>query len=429
MYDLRLLNGMIYLDGSLVFKNIYIKRGKIAEITDAVLPASDSLECTGKNIFPGFIDPHVHFDLDLGEFKSADDFESGSKLAALGGFTTIIDFLDPILDNSEYKEMYHKRLKLAENSHIDYGFHCTLGNYLDDPKVLYEMLEKDGISSIKVFTTYSESNRRCSYNIIEKLLESKFTVLSHSEEDALVCNDYEDVKTFEASRPESAEIMAILKLVKLLNKTTGKLYIVHVSSGNTILKIKEDNKDLLFNRLFLESCPQYFYLDKSVFSQSDGRKYLLAPPLRSKRTREILHKNIDSIYTIGTDHCPFMLEEKYRYENASKVPKGVGGIEYSFLLMYEMFGLKVVDKFTKNPATILGIKNKGEIKVGFFADLCVYNPKEVTKVKSGHSKSDYSIYDDMIIQGKIDSTINRGEFVVKNGHFVGGKGSYIRRSI
>lgn len=429
MYDLKLLNGSCYVDDEFVKANIYINKGKIAKISNAVLPASNSYDCHDMLVIPGLIDPHVHLDLDLGEFKSVDDFESGTKAAAFGGITTIIDFLDPIFKNSDYDEVFKRRMNQASKSHLDYAFHCTLGNYKDSTLDLFELLKRDFITSIKVFTAYSESNRKCSYDVIEELLSSKLTVLSHSEEDGLVDNSYEDVKSYESSRPENSEITAVRKLSEIVKKTNGKLYIVHTSSGNTIKMLNENYSSLISSNIFIESCPQYFYLDNSRFKDEDGRKYLLAPPLRSKETVEVLKEYIDKIDTIATDHCPFMLEEKLRYLDANKIPKGIGGVEYSFVLMYEMFGDKIINKFTKTPARIFDLKNKGQLKVGYDADICIFDPNGSTIVTSGHSKSDYSVYENLRLKGKMISTISRGNFIVKNGDFVGGYGKYIRREI
>lgn len=429
MYDLSILNGKCYINKSYKNTNIYIKDGKIAEITNAVFPALDSYDCKGKIVFPGFIDPHVHLALNLGEFESVDNFYTGTKAAAYGGITTIIDFLDPINSNLDFQDMYYKRLSDAKDSNIDYSFHCTLGNYLDNPNDLYSELFECGITSIKVFTTYSESDRRCSYNVIKKLLNSKLTILAHSEEDALVEGMHEGVADYESSRPENSELIAVKKLADMVKQSKGKLYIVHVSSGHTLDLIKDDYFRLLNKNLFIESCPHYFYLDKELFKNDDGRKYLLAPPLRSKESVKLMKQHISFIDTLATDHCPFMLDDKYRYLKANKLPKGIGSIEYSFLLMYNLFGDEIIDKYTSAPASIFGLKNKGELKVGLDSDICIMDPDKMTKVNSGHSESDYSVYDGLELKGKIISTISRGKFIIRDNEFLGGKGLYVRRKL
>lgn len=429
MYDLGLLNGNLYIDGKYENKNLYIKDEKIAAISSDVFPCLKTVDIDGKSILPGFIDPHVHFKLNLGEFESADDFKSGSIAAAFGGITTFIDFLDPIYNNNEFKSKLDNRLSLASSSYIDYSFHTTLGNYHDDVATLKDLSLQAGLTSIKVFTTYSESNRRCDIKVIESLLGTPLTILSHSENDEIVKSDWSSVRDYELSRPVESETSQVMILANLVKKTGGKLYIVHTSAGSTLEMLSENYPEILGKHLFIESCPHYFNLSKDNFALPDGRLYLLAPPLRSKDEKEKLLNNFDSINTIGTDHCPFTSKEKFRYEDADKVPKGIGSIEFSFVLMYSIFGDKVIDEFTKNPAEIFGLKGKGTLEIGTDADMVVFDPKGKTVISSGHSKCDYSPYEGYEAKGSIESTMIRGEFVIKDKKLLKTKGRFIRRSL
>ena len=124
-----------------------------------------------------------------------------------------------------------------------------------------------------------------------------------------------------------------------------------------------------------------------------------------------------------------MLDDKYRYLEADKVPKGIGSIEYSFLLMYNLFGDEIIDKFTKTPARIFDLKAKGMLKTDFDADICIFDKEEETDITAGHSESDYSVYEGTKLKGKIISTISRGKFIVKDNIFIGGKGLYVRRKL
>ncbi|MCD6435277.1 MAG: amidohydrolase family protein [Clostridiales bacterium] len=429
MYDLGLVNGKLYIDGKFENKNLYIKGEKIAAISSDIFPCKESIDVKGKSILPGFIDSHVHFKLNLGEFESADDFESGSISAAFGGITTFIDFLDPIFTNAEFPSRFEKRLSLASSSYVDYSFHTTLGNYHDDVNKLKDLSLQAGLTSIKVFTTYSESNRRCDINVIESLLNTPLTILSHTENDELVDSTWKTVYDYESSRPVISENTEAMHLAALVKKTGGKLYIVHTSAGSTIEKLNKSYPEILGKHLFLESCPHYFNLSKDNFTLNNGRLYLLAPPLRSNEEKNRLKENFNLINTIGTDHCPFTIEEKYRYEDADKVPKGIGSIEFSFVLMYSLFGDRIIDKFTKNPAKIFGLENKGTLHIGTDADIAIFNPNGKTVITNGHSKSDYSPYEGYEVKGTVESTIIRGNFVVKNKKLFKTKGKFIRRSL
>jgi dihydropyrimidinase len=436
-YTLGLINGKVYRDGKFSLLDVYIKNEEIAEI---VSPGKEIIcdrivNCTDKLIMPGFIDPHVHINLDLGEFKTSDDYESASKAAAFGGITTFIDFLEPITSVDEFDEKLQQKHKEAETSYIDYSFHTTIGNFKDDVIKLVEESFKEGIPSIKLFTTYSESNRRCSYEKIKEFIKNSSQtdalILIHAENDEIILNSKTDdsIVSYENSRPALAEIEEINTLAEIVDELKGKIYIVHVNCGSSIDLLKEKYNELLQNNIYIESCPQYFYLNKEVYEKENGGLFLLAPPLRSKEEQEKLKKNIDLINTIGTDHAPFTKEEKKRYKETSKIPKGLGGLEYSFPLMYNLFGVDIIDKYTINPAKIHNLHPmKGVIQVGSDADFAIFNPNEELIIESGQSNSDYSPYEGLHLKGIVESTILRGEFVVEKRKLKENiKGRFIRR--
>lgn len=437
MYDLGLINGKTYRNGHFTPLDVYITKEKIAEIVspDKKLSCNKTVDCSGKLVMPGFIDPHVHINLDLGEFKTADDYESASEAAAFGGITTFIDFLEPVNTEAECSKVLQQKHKEAEKSYIDYSFHTTVGNFSGDVDRLAEKSLANGIPTIKLFTTYSESNRRCSYKKIKEFIaNTKITntlIMIHAENDEhiLNANISDTLDFYEHSRPATAEIEEIERLAQFVSETGGRIYFVHVTCGSSIELLKTRFGNLLQNNIFIESCPQYFYLTKEKFTEENGNLYLLAPPLRSIEEQEKLKNNIDSISTIGTDHAPFMREEKLRYKEVSKVPKGLGSLEYSFSLMYNLFGEQIIPKFTINPAIIHSLfPRKGIIKEGSDADLVIFNPEKEFIVDSGHSKSDYSPYGGRKLVGAVESTILRGEFIVKKRKLVGRmKGQFISR--
>jgi len=428
IYDLVLKNGEIYIDQCFLKKNIYINGEKIVRITDKILESRKSIDCENKLIMPGFIDPHVHFALDLGEFQSRDDFYQGSKIAALGGVTTFIDFLDPILKNDDLEKTLKKRQGLAKESLVDYSFHVTLGNFADNVYDLIDKAKTLGLPSIKVFTTYSDSNRRISLKKLYDLISEDILVLIHAEKDELI-TEVEKVFNYKKSRPWYSEYLQILEIAGIAELKKGYVYFVHTTCGSAIQMVKEKFENLLMNNIFFESCPQYFYLSESKYKEENRKLFLIAPPLRSKKEMIYLKENIDNISTIGTDHCSFTLKDKERYDEVSKIPKGFGSIEYSFSLMYNLFGEKIVDKFTKNPAKIFGLyPQKGKIELNTDADLVIFDPNKEFTIESGHSNSDYSPYEGVTLRGKVESTLLRGELIVKNYEYVGKiKGDFIRR--
>jgi dihydropyrimidinase len=428
MYDLSLINGKVYLEGFFVKKDIYINDDKIVRITTKKLESKKIIDCTDRLIMPGFIDSHVHFDLDLGEFKSRDNFHQGSIIAALGGITTFIDFLDPINKNDEFEESFNNRLNLAKESLIDYSFHTTIGNFEDDVKELIENAKKKGIPSIKVFTTYKESNRKISFKKLYELISDEILVLIHAEKNDLI-TEVENISDYENSRSCDGEYLQMLEISAISEMKNGKVYFVHTTCGNVIEKINKKFNESLKENIFFESCPQYFYLDKTKYNREDGELFLLAPPLRSKKESKILKENIDIINVISTDHCSFTKNDKRKYKEISKIPKGLGSIEFSFSLMYNLFGEKIIDKFTKNPAKIFGLcPNKGDISLNTDADLVVFNPNKEFVIDSGNSNSDYSPYEGIRLKGRVEKTFLRGKLIVDNYEYIGNsKGKFIRR--
>jgi dihydropyrimidinase len=429
IYDLVLKNGEIYVDQCFLKKNIYINGEKIVRITDKNLASKKVIDCTGKLVMPGFIDPHVHFELDLGEFSSRDDFYQGSKIAALGGVTTFIDFLDPILTNAELTEAFNKRQALAKKSLVDYSFHVTLGNYEDDPLQLIEEAKALGLPSIKVFTTYSESNRRISLKKLYELISDEILVLIHSEKDELITKE-DELFNYKNSRPWLSEYLQILEIAGMTSLKKGNVYIVHTTCGSAIQMVAEKFEHLLSqDKIIFESCPQYFYLNEEKYVKEDAKLFLIAPPLRNSKEMIYLKSSIDHIRSIGTDHCAFTKADKEKYHDVSKIPKGFGSIEYSFALMYNLFGEKIIDRFTKNPAKIFGLyPQKGKIELNTDADLVIFDPNKEFTIDKGHSNAGYSPYEGIALKGKVESTLLRGEVIVKDYKYIGeSKGNFLRR--
>jgi len=433
MYSLALIHGNIYQDGKFKRGNLYIKDEEIVMLTvpEEIYDAKESIDCTGKLVLPGFIDPHVHLELDLGKYKSADDFFTGTRAAAFGGITTIIDFLDPVTHEDEFYEAYQARSQLAEKSCIDYSFHTTLGNFKGNVGKLIDLSCKEEIPTFKVFTTYSESDRKCSERVIAQILENsnkgKTVLLAHCEHDELVQNQEEKLTKYEQSRSVLAELTAIIELAEITERVNGQLYIVHTSSGSAVEMLKEKFPKLLNRNIFIENCPQYFELTNDLYNTPAGNLYLLAPPLRSYQEKEKLKQNIETIFTIGTDHCPFKKEEKTFSEKVNEIPKGLGSLEFSFSLMYNLFGDKIIDRYTKNPAQIMGLKNKGTLDIDTDADIVIFDPEKKFTVDSGQSDCDYSPYAGLKLKGKVESTILKGKFLVKNGEFIKQRGKKIKR--
>ena len=429
MFDLFLKNGLVYINGKYQLTNIGITGEKITYIGGDYLPAKEAVDLKHKRVIPGLIDPHVHFELYCGTITSRDDFYYGSKSAAYGGVTTIIDFLDPSRNAEELEKTFKERLALAKKSNVDYHLHACIKEPNGDLDAYVLKMKELGINTVKLFTTYSETHRRTYDKDIIKLLKLSrkynFLVCAHIENDEMIKHDdkltYRDISD---ARSSEAEYTEALKLCEFAKKTKGHLYMVHCSSGYTLTRIISKYKKYLGKNIFIESCPQYFVFNKKVLDTKYGYLYTFAPPLRTEKERQLMCKYFDYVNAIGTDHCSFNIADKQSHKLLNGHPLGIGGIETSFVTLYEMFGDKVIDKMSKNVAEIQRIGLKGSIKVGNYADLAIV-ASEPQVIGKPHGKADYSVYENMKVNNKVVSTISRGKFVVRDGKFIPHKGKLV----
>ncbi len=445
MNDLGIIGGKIF-DGFRSYSaNIYIRGGRITAITSDDLEAKEKYMASGMYVMPGLIDPHVHFALSLGKYRSADDFESGSVSAAFGGITTYIDFLDLVTHEDEIEEKFSKRLEEAKNSHIDYSFHMTIAHPDIDPVVLAKRTLSLGINSIKTFTTYSTSDRMTDNGYILDLLKitRKYGIIEtfHAEDDAIILHrskmkDKNLPQDLPFLHPSEAEMSAVMSIAVLAKQTDGQAYIVHNSSGLSVKMIKAFN---VSRNVRLETCPQYLFLNDSLYEKDDAYLYTLVPPLRSKYEWVYLFEEFENgtISTVGTDHCPFKKSEKFENKfDYDSMPNGIGGVETSFVLLYSIDPSeerinKLVRLQSVNVAETFGLKSKGKMVIGADADIAIFDPnvKWTVGISKLHTNADYTPYEGRNVRGKFASVISGGNFVVKDGEFVGKslRGKFVKR--
>ena len=430
MYDLAIINGKVWIDEAFHRLNIYVLGGKIACLSASRFEASEVINATNEYVIPGIIDPHVHFALGTGERRSKDDFLSGSIAAAFGGVTTIIDFLDPSRNVDELNQNYLKRCNEAKECAIDYQFHATLREPNQSLEDFVFRMEQLHLKSLKIFTTYSDSHRRTDDDAIKTLLKlttyHPFILIGHVENDQLIdLNPDYPFQLLPLSRPVIAETEEAMKIAGFVKETGGTFYMVHLTSGETIEKIKAKYPDLINQKFLIESCPHYFVFTEDALSKSDGYLYTMAPPLRTKNDQLKLKNNIDYINTIGTDHCSYDITLKHK-TLLNQMPLGIGGIEHSFSIMHSMFGDKIIDKMTKNVASIYQLPTKGLIKTGMDADFCFYEMTPPFTIRDSHSAADNDIYLGMRVTTKVVRTVLRGKIIVQNSRFIPHQGMLIK---
>ena len=229
------------------------------------------------------------------------------------------------------------------------------------------------------------------------------------------------------SRPVISETSMIKKLAELNKTHGGQIYCVHTTCGESVQFMKQEHPDLLNRSFFMESCPQYFVFDDSYFKKNSGYKYILAPPLRPAYQSKLLKDNINNVFSIGTDHCPFMSVEKNK-SLLKDIPFGVGGIEFSFRVMYKLFGQKVINKMTLNPAKLFGLfPRKGILAEGSDADFFIFNDNTETEIVESHSRCDYNLYEGMKGIGLVETCVAGGVVVMQNNQIFPRQGQFIPR--
>ncbi|MFX0087301.1 MAG: dihydropyrimidinase [Candidatus Hodarchaeota archaeon] len=453
--DIIIKNGTLVEDTGCYQANILIAEGKIKDIYKRKKPYKTEIEidASKKYIFPGIIDPHVHFQLqDLGKVISTDTFSSGTQAAACGGITTIIDFADQTRGESPLKG-FHERKRIADQQvAIDYSLHVSKTDieFLDEIPYLI----KEGVTSFKFFTTYSWRNLYLNdYEILKlfsELSKRRVLALGHCENDSMVLGFrnqlIEEKKTtpmyHAESRPHIAEEEAINRVLMLSQKTGVKTHIAHIST--------KQGSDLLAHAKHMgvnvtgETCPHYLLLNEGAYKGPEGYLNLMSPPLRHTKDQQALiaHLKDNSIDQIVTDHCEFSRSKKGNGKLPfHEITNGIPGIETSLPLMHDLLvnkhGLSyqhLVKLMTAQPAKIFGLyPQKGSLQVETDADIVIFDPLLEKTIFPDilHYSIDWNPFNGMKVKGWPIMTILRGQILCKDGEFIGPKniGKYLKRLI
>jgi len=434
MDDGEIFNGRVWTGAGWFRGSVGVRNGKITTLSTGRIPANESVDARGLVVLPGLIDSHVHFGLGVGATVTADGFAGGSRAAAFGGVTMVIDFLDPVATVEGMRAAFDQRLALAQESAVDFGFHTTLARPTDPAEALAKAALTLGCPSLKVFTTYSSTNRKTDDRTIGALLAAGkkvgTTVLVHAENEGLMdLAPGTPVARHEESRPALCEVTAVLGLAELVKQTGGRLYVVHTNVGTTVERLERLHPDLLGRTLLLETCPHYLLWDKGRYSRADGEVFTMTPPLRSADERKRLAAHFDAFHTLGTDHCAYHRAQK-AHPTTDRVPMGIGGVEFLLPSLWGLYGERVLPKLTTNPAQIHGLApRKGSLTPGADADIVLFDPKQKWTVEAHHGDADHTAWVGQTMTGRVVATMVRGQFVVRDGEFLGGKGTFLPRTV
>ena len=418
-----------------------------------VPPEAEVIDATGKLVFPGFIDPHVHIHLPFMATFAKDTHATASKAALIGGTTTFIEMCCPSR-NEDALEGYNTWKQKAEgNSACDYAFHMAVTRYDEKTEAQLREIVRDGTASFKIFLAYKNFfgvNDEEMFHTLTLASELGVITTAHCEnaelvgqlQQLLIAEGKTGPEWHEPSRPEAVEAEGTSRFATFLEQTGATGYVVHLSCAPALRAAVEAK--LRGVKLYVESVLPHLLLDKSYAERPgvDGMKHVMSPPLRAKHNLPVLWDalQVGLIDTVGTDHCPFDKEQKLLGANAfTQIPNGIAGIEDRVNLIYT-YGVKrgglsihrFVDALITRPAQLFGLfPRKGTIAVGSDADLVIYDItyRGTISATTQHTNNDYNGFEGFAIEGRPSVVTVRGKVQVRDGFFVGepARGRMIRR--
>ena len=441
--DLFVKNGTLVMPAGPVQADLLIREGVIASIGKSLeVPEVRTLDAGGCLVFPGVVDPHVQFEVVHTHVSMTDDFDTGTKAAACGGVTTIIDFADQPKGVDALTYLRDRKAVADAKVNVDYTLHMSItdlsgGTLNEIPAIVRE----EAIPSFKLYLTYRKMNRMINdgqmFAVMRAVASVGGIVGVHAESDSLVEYLTEELIQkgetdpcyFPQSRPDIAEAISVATAIEVARATGCDLYVHHVSTALAIDHIARAKREGV--RVWAETCPHYLILTDEVYTGEDRFLYIMKPPLRSAKDRERLWIAVQKgeIDTIGTDHCSYMKEQKTKHTSFDQTPPGIPGIETLLPVMYTEGVAKgrvslerLLELLCANPARIFGLfPRKGTLSIGSDGDLVIFDPNAPWTLKAGllQTHSDFSPFENMPLAGRVKKTILRGEVVYENGKFCG----------
>ena len=450
-------NGTIVnADGS-VKADLLIDGATIKEIRAGIEPsaAETVVDATGLLLLPGGIDAHTQLDMPFGGSNSADDFLTGTRAAAIGGTTTIVDFAIQARGTKMRTALDTWWKKAEGKACIDYGLHMIVTDLPDAGLEDMDDLVREGVASFKLFMAYPNVlmvDDATIFKALRQTAKNGALICMHAENgsviDVIVQQALAEGKTapiyHALTRPTRAEAEAVHRAIAMAEMAGVPVYIVHLSSEDALNQVREARDRGL--PAFAETCPQYLLLsieDNMEGKGWEGAKYVFTPPLREKKNQPKLWDGLkkDNLQVVSTDHCPFCFEDQKALgkDDFTKIPNGGPGIENRLqLLHHHGVGLgnfsinRFVELVSTAPARIFGMyPRKGALKVGSDADIVLWDPGEehIISAKTHHMRVDYSMFEGFKVRGNARDVYSRGELIVRRGEFIGkpGRGSYLKR--
>ncbi len=452
---LLIKNGRVITATDDYVADIFIEDEYIKIIGKNLSVAADKIiDASGKLVFPGGIDPHVHLDMPFMGTYSSDNYETGTRAALYGGTTMVIDFILQKQGNSLHAALKEWQSRATNNCVGDYSFHMAVTDFNENTKSeIKDFIEKEGITSFKTFMAYKGAlmiDDRQMVGLMQEVKKYGGLINVHATNgdmiDFLIAKHRAEGKLSPLfhylSQPEITEAEATGRFADMADYTGCPGYIVHLTCEGALNAIRDAAKRN--QKVFVETCIQYLILDASLYEKNfDGAKWVMSPPLREKKDQATLWAGINQglVQVVATDHCPFMLEQKLMgKDDFSKIPNGHPAIENRMELLFsegvaknKISLNKYVEVACTNPAKIFGMfPRKGTIAIGSDADIVIFDPEEkhTLSAKTHHMNVDYSGYEGWELTGKVKTVLLRGQIAIDNNKCLleKGYGQFIKRS-
>jgi dihydropyrimidinase len=453
-------NGKVVTANETFVADVLMEGGTISEVRAGIDRAGHAVvDAAGMLVLPGGIDAHTHMDMPFGGTVSADDFETGTRAAAMGGTTTIVDFAIQAKGTRMRDALDIWRAKAEGKACIDYGLHMIVTDLGTDAgkQGLDDMddMVREGVASFKLFMAYPGVlmvDDGTIFKAMQRTAKNGALICMHAENgsviDTIVQQALADGKTapiyHALTRPTMAEAEAVHRAIALSEMAGAPVYIVHLSSEDALNQVREARDRGL--PAFAETCPQYLLLsieDNQKNESFEDAKYVFTPPLREKKNQPKLWDGLksDHLQVVSTDHCPFCFADQkvLGKDDFTKIPNGGPGVENRMQLIYHHGvnqGKITLNRFVEitaeAPARIFGMyPRKGVIAAGSDADILIWDPEADFTISAAthHMRVDFSMFEGYRVKGNVRQVYSRGELVVEGGKFLGkvGRGSYLRR--
>jgi dihydropyrimidinase len=457
MATVLIQNGTIVNADSTTKADLLIDGATIKEIR-AGIPASSAdkvVDASGLLLLPGGIDAHTHLDMPFGGTQSADDFLTGTRAAAIGGTTTIVDFAIQARGTKMRSALDTWWKKAEGKACIDYGLHMIVTDLPDAGLEDMDDLVREGVASFKLFMAYPNVlmvDDATIFKALRQTAKNGALICMHAENgsviDVIVQQALAEGKTapiyHALTRPTKAEAEAVHRSIAMAEMAGVPVYIVHLSSEDALNQVREARDRGL--PAFAETCPQYLLLALEDVADKgwDGAKYVFTPPLRERKNQAKLWEGLrkDNLQVVSTDHCPFCFADQKALgkDDFTKIPNGGPGIENRLQLLHHHgvsqghFSInRFVELVSTAPARIFGMyPKKGVLAAGSDADLVLWDPHEEHTISAAthHMRVDYSMFEGFRVRGNARDVYSRGELIVSGGEFIGkpGRGNYLRRA-